>query len=124
MRVTKSRTAPSPEPESEKVDWTIVLSGPIGQRASVLGAVANYGANLSDLPKIGGNHNFPHTDSSVGWVTVRHHDLNGIVERARLYEWNLRAHWQTPTCQECNGVESDNCQVCRGTGKANNIVNR
>lgn len=107
----------------ETPDWTCVLSGPLAFRAGLLADLANAGYNLDDLPSIGGNHNFPHTDSSVGWVTVRHSDINEVNDVAKRRGWSLKAHWPTPRCRECDGIsQQTTCRRCKGTGRANNLA--
>ena len=107
-------------------DYTVVLSGPVAQKGPLLASLERAGVDLSE-PQEHDSHwsrLYGNTDSTVGWVTCRHSDVDeiarpanpktddpgGIATRAG---WVLRAHWNTPTCGACGGTGGDTTATCR-----------
>ena len=105
-------------------DWTIVVSGPLAQRADVLAILDRL--EPDDTPR-GHPHGLSDGDPSVGWVTCRHANVDTIVDLVAPSGWVLRAHWNTPECRACGGsgrvnVETTGlgtCLPCEGTGRTN-----
>lgn len=103
-------------------DWTIVLSGPLTTKGSLLGALERTGADFSEgQPSIHPSHGLPHDDPSQGWVTLRAQDVDKIHETASLASWSLRMHWHTPDCRVCRGIQSPPCLHCAGKGKTSKL---
>lgn len=112
-------------------DWTVVLSGPLAQRPVVLSALERAGLTLEPSGNSRGYHyGLPDDDPSVGWVAVRHEDVNDVVEHVARSGWQLRLHWPTPDCGACHGTGHVNhgtsglgsCLHCGGKGATNKPV--
>lgn len=112
---------------SDRSDWTCVLSGPVAQRGPLLSGLAQTGANIDEQPARNPSHGLPADDPTVGWVTVRHPDIDTVAAHAAQAGWSLRSHWPTPPCRVCAGVGQTNigtvglgtCLHCAGTGRTN-----
>lgn len=102
-------------------DWMLTLSGPLARRAPLLASLARAGV---DVEQDHGPHGLPAEDASVGWLHVRHHDVDAVAAEAQRAGWALRAHWPTPKCGVCGGIGKANgpaglgdCLHCAGTGR-------
>lgn len=113
------------------VDLTVVLSGPLAQRAVVLSALTRAGMDPEPDQGIRGHsYGLPDDDPTVGWVAVRCEDLNQAADLVRRSEWTLRLHWNTPDCRACGGAGKVNhgtaglgtCLHCEGKGRTNKPV--
>lgn len=112
-------------------DWTVVLSGPLAQRAVVLSALERAGMALEpSLGTRGHSYGLPDEDPSVGWVAVRHESLAAAQALAGRSGWTLRLHWPTPDCRACGGTGRVNhgtsglgtCLHCQGSARTNRPV--
>jgi hypothetical protein len=105
-------------------EWTVVLSGPLAQRAPLLASLKRAGVEVSDQPKSGGSHGLPNDDRKVGWITGLTDDIETAVALAGNAGWSLLMHWPTPKCRGCNGLgkraSGPVCLQCKGAGRANN----
>lgn len=113
------------------VDLTVVLSGPLAQRAVVLSALTRAGMIPEpDQGTRGHPYGLPDDDPSLGWVAVRCGDINEAADLGRRREWVLRLHWPTPACRACAGLGRVNhgttgqgtCLHCEGKGRTNRPV--
>ena len=100
-------------------DWTVLLSGPLAQRAPLLATLNRSGISVGDGPQ-GDSRGLPNDDPTQGWINCRHHDVNEVVELASSAGWVLRAHWHTPRCVACAGlgrIADAACLNCSGSGR-------
>ena len=114
---------------SDSSDYTVLLSGPLAQKSPLLASLERAGADLSDGQEHDGHWRHVYQDDedpTVGWVRVRHHDVNEVVEHATRADWRHRASWNTPACGVCGGSGHANhetglgaCLHCGGKGVTN-----
>ena len=100
-------------------DWTVLLSGPLAQRAPLLATLNRSGVTIGDNPA-SDSRGLPHDDPTVGWITARHEDVDHVAGLAQSAGWVLRAHWHTPKCVACAGhgrIADAACLNCAGTGR-------
>ena len=107
-------------------DYTVLLHGPLAQKAPLLASLERAGCDLSDGQEHDQHWNRAYGDDpdpTVGWVRCRHSDVDHVVEVGSRAGWRLRAHWNTPDCGLCSGSGATPdqmvCRHCHGKGRTN-----
>lgn len=98
-------------------DYMALLSGGLGQRATLLATLANAGI---DVDQDHSTRGLDASDPTVGWIACRHADVDELAARAGEAGWALRAHWNTPECAACDGTSPATgvpCGNCASTGR-------
>jgi|ERR1700685_933148 len=101
---------------------TVGISGPtthLGQQVQLLKL-----AGLDTHDQSNGSHGHPQVKGE-SWLTVFSDDLTK-VEAVLAPLWQIRCHWNTPTCSVCKGNNVVSgpgkgfpCPECQGSGFAN-----